>query len=732
MFGMRHRSSYRVSSVSASEDEAAAPASRTRLLGRISGLIRHSKSRGSSHEGEPTEPPIQKLLYEVAHQKSNYVAAEYDNDRIDGTAEDAFGRYKADNDSHLFLWAYFNGELKCLQACLDELKDAHGQRSFLALANSSKVTITEWLSYFNNHLAKNPGGRLAEFVTGTREQRGILGRAFFLLYSLTAMPRIRTLQVITEDTNAETIEESITFVDFNAIEPQVERAWAVSRRLVRGTAVDNHSELPTDKKVDVALDGVSPAHRLMRAASRHAKQCNFEEVREDLKHLWDLFFLEPAVTIHTFISARPPAAPSLGFVLRTTAKALIQDSSYEGAMDALVMALSLCVELMNVSAQIVQQKENIRGQKTAAGKFLTKFMVFARLSSKAKVCSEADQALAHELATRSKKDLLETDDRKVTMSLLQERSIVLTMAVLSGSSEDERIASVFGSCWKLIDALELPESKTMRPLLEVLAKLCGFSQQVENEGIKKATSDGQALKATMAKKQTIKRSGTAVGKGAKKAKRLGSSAAVQAPKTNPTALDQFLRQDRDEHDRVKNGVESSSTQRIVDWPPLEALKDLHQAMTRNAKESVLEQRQDCAILYGILTLVDKLVQDQIFWYGHTDATKDLQAVASEIADLLSKPAAKNLLMPQAAPQAREATGSRRRRCMLDPVLKAEIGEFRRSLCHESASATWYELCAAGQDYSDSDEEASDDENLVRDLDTGNTEASTASTVTDIK
>eukprot|EP00933_Yihiella_yeosuensis_P001703 TRINITY_DN10285_c0_g2_i1.p1 TRINITY_DN10285_c0_g2~~TRINITY_DN10285_c0_g2_i1.p1 ORF type:complete len:742 (-),score=135.85 TRINITY_DN10285_c0_g2_i1:354-2579(-) len=701
MLGMRYRSTYRVSSGSASDDEAASQPSRTRLLGRIAGLMGHSNSRSSSqsHEGEPTKPPVQKMFRHLAKMKSSAnLLAEYDRN---GAAASDFGRYGADSDRHLFLRAYFNGELKCLQVCLEELKDAHGQRSFLALAKSDKVTVTEWFRYFNKQVEEKPGGRLAELVTGTPAQRaGLLGRTFSLLYNLTTLPRI-TLHGITEeekdsnskdkpvpkqDANADKIEQSIIFADFNEIEGQVERAFAVSRRLAQGTPVDQRSKkcstltegrasmvgqssivssLPVclqdsvSAEVDAALDSVSPTLRLVRAASRHSKQLNFEEVKADLKHLWDLFSLEPAVTIHSCVWASPPAAPVLGFVLRTTSKALIQDSACEGAMDALVMALSLCVELMNVSAQIVQQKENIRGQKTAAGKFLTKFMVFARLSSKAKVCSEEDQ------------DPLRIDDRKAIVSLLKERSIVLAMAVLSGSGEDKRSASVFGSCWKLIDALELPESKELRPLLEVLAELCGFSQKVRKEGINKAkTLDGQELKATGAKKQKIDRSVTSVGKGARKAKASGSSAA------------------------------------------LKALKDLQQAMTIKAKGDVLKQRQYCAILYGTLALIDKLLQDQANRYGHSDATKELQTVASEIVDLLLKPGAENLLMPQAS---KKAKGLRRPQICLHPFLEAEIREVRRSMNH-GAEGAWYELCAVGQD--SSDEEILDDESFERASDTG--------------
>eukprot|EP00435_Cladocopium_sp_Y103_P017926 s1577_g4.t1 len=186
-----------------------------------------------------------------------------------------------------------------------------------------------------------------------------LKRAFVLLQKLTAEPRrqLGDSEVKPATPKAkghvQPGENVVIFTDFEEAPHQVAWAKTLGERLVRGTeaaALTRESvrhALP--ETVAKALDGLSPALRLVRAAARAAQRGLWLDASAELRCLWGLSALEPQAVQLALTGAKQSAGRHLGFVIRCASRKILGDEgtspSSADQEEMLLLALLLTQEL---------------------------------------------------------------------------------------------------------------------------------------------------------------------------------------------------------------------------------------------------------------------------------------------------------------------------------------------------------------------------------------------------
>lgn len=262
---------------------------------------------------------------------------------------------KEDSKNH-FLAAYLTGDLEVLDFCLQASAGKHGQRSFIAIAQEhGEISLDEWLRMFHAASMKK---KLKE-LSGTSYEEDVLKRAFVLLQKLTAEPRRqlddgKEVKPVKAKAKGHVQPENVViFTDFQEAAHQVAWAKTLGERLVRGTeAADLTRESVRHALPDTvakALDGLSPALRLARAAARAAQRGLWLDASAELRCLWGLSALEPQAVQLALLGAKQSAGRHLGFVIRCASRKILADEgtspSSADQEEMLVLALLLAQEL---------------------------------------------------------------------------------------------------------------------------------------------------------------------------------------------------------------------------------------------------------------------------------------------------------------------------------------------------------------------------------------------------
>lgn len=262
---------------------------------------------------------------------------------------------KEESRNH-FLAAYLTGDLEVLDFCLQASAGKHGQRSFIAIAQEhGEISLDEWLRMFHAASMKK---KLKE-LSGTSYEEDVLKRAFVLRQKLTAEPRrqiddSKEVKPVKPKAKGHVQPENVViFTDFEEAAHQVAWAKTLGERLVRGTeAADLTRESVRHALPDTvakALDGLSPALRLARAAARAAQRGLWLDASAELRCLWGLSALEPQAVQLALLGAKQSAGRHLGFVIRCASRKILADEgtspSSADQEEMLLLALLLAQEL---------------------------------------------------------------------------------------------------------------------------------------------------------------------------------------------------------------------------------------------------------------------------------------------------------------------------------------------------------------------------------------------------
>ncbi|CAJ1413924.1 unnamed protein product [Effrenium voratum] len=339
-----------------------------------------------------------------------------------------------------FLAAFLTGDLEVLDHCLQACASQHGQRAFVAMAKEGEITLAQWLRVFRATAIKKTLQELGDCY-----EEESLQRAFLLLQRLTALPR----QQIGEDRPERSRAERpggkrsmpvVIFTDFEEARHQVFWSEALAQRLVRGTAAEAlgresvRRALP--ETLAKALDGLSPALRLSRAAARHCQRGLFQQAGQELRLLWALSALEPLELASSLGAAR-----HLGYVIRCAARAILAEGADPAAPcavdeeETLLLALKLAQELH-------RQRHHMKEPPAS------------------------DSALFGALEPRSLVLAL------AVLGPLLDRELVTRGEQLCGPELWQRIASQLLGAWQLLE--DLPGAE-LRPLMADLARLAGLA-----------------------------------------------------------------------------------------------------------------------------------------------------------------------------------------------------------------------------------------------------------------
>eukprot|EP00440_Ansanella_granifera_P009453 gb/GFBE01010245.1/.p1 GENE.gb/GFBE01010245.1/~~gb/GFBE01010245.1/.p1 ORF type:complete len:700 (+),score=127.61 gb/GFBE01010245.1/:1-2100(+) len=645
---------------------------------------RKHEDSGDDGRSRKSSSGLQRLggwLRSFARQQSMAPQSAVNKRRRQNQGSEQFGGYVPKPGDHQFLKAFMSGDLNSLNLCLQMLGTA-GKCTWPG--RPSKVSIHEWVQHFGE-IAKDAEDTGAVVLSASE-----LARAFTCLKQIAARPRLELSGRCFEEEDFETLLAG----DLQEGHSQVRIAQALACRLVRGTAaaadpnqvadttaaqsvlaandavtkaavavarmdrvkesVHCHRQMSLSAAVphalEVVLDGVSPAVRLVRATVRNAKHGIYSDVCSDLHLLWSLLALEPVTTMHACLMVESPAAEMLGFLMRRLARGLVGaqmsgEPSNPDMVWALVLTLRICGDLAHVynvagSALTVQMDRHVLlGRSHSPGIK----EAFARDGKHNEVQVMRPGAAGPECPAKSR-----DGSPGLVLQVVRERSVVLAMAPLAMMSSDEPgSVSILNAVWELLDMCVLPDAATLRPALRQLAATAGLPTQQQQKKPKKLT-------------------------------------------LRPRTAEELATQ---EAGRIRPKVAGYTETR-------RAFQSLAACLQR-AGDGAGKERRRCAALFGAMFIAERAAKEQIGVYGQDKEAEACCQSCNQLFDEL-RPSFKALVKRAVDKRhAVEKPGSSWRRAQIagDATREAEIKEMRRS-CF-LAEEQWFELLA---------EDSSDDEN----------------------
>ncbi|CAK9097081.1 Uncharacterized protein SCF082_LOCUS45554 [Durusdinium trenchii] len=563
-----------------------------------------------------------------------------------------------------FLASYLAGDLDCLDFCLQVSSMQHGQRSFVATAQEKgEICLDEWLQTFRAPAAKK---KLQE-LSGQEYQEDVLGRAFSLLQRLTTNPRQQLERAKPKPKpkpkpkgrrgkNPECENSVVIFADFQEAPHQVYWAKILGQRLVRGTeaaAIDHESVrqvLP--ETVAKALDGLSPAVRLARAAARSAQRGLWLDASMELRHLWAFSTLEPCAAQ----GALSRGGRHLGFVIRCAARKVLAD---EGA-----------------SPSSADQEETLLLALLFAEELGRQRRILAKADRAAVPLQEGDPTLLEVLQTKSL--LLSL---AAVMQLL-DREVVTRADEVCAVAFWQRLASaLLSAVWHLVD--QAFGESLLRLQLAELARVVGLAPPCRD-------CDEMDVPLELRAAAVASGSHTAhLGKRLVRPKRVPAEGLVELlpDEDDSKGLSSVRARSRD---KLQSDDGASRAQEVLEQVS-SSLEEMVKTSAASAPMALLKS----TLLYGAPFLADRLTQE----YPICEETSkrlisQLRAALLEVGSRTEVEAG------------HEAPRRRNQQIGGNVVLEAEIREVRRSWNPEM-EVQWFDLLRFSADSEDTEDELSD-------------------------
>eukprot|EP00913_Durusdinium_trenchii_P021139 g19863.t1 len=551
-----------------------------------------------------------------------------------------------------FLASYLAGDLDCLDFCLQVSSMQHGQRSFVATAQEKgEICLDEWLQTFRAPAAKK---KLQE-LSGQEYQEDVLGRAFSLLQRLTTNPRQQLERAKPKPKpkpKPKGRRGKNPECENSEAPHQVYWAKILGQRLVRGTeaaAIDHESVrqvLP--ETVAKALDGLSPAVRLARAAARSAQRGLWLDASMELRHLWAFSTLEPCAAQ----GALSRGGRHLGFVIRCAARKVLAD---EGA-----------------SPSSADQEETL----LLALLFAEELGRQRRILAKADRAAEGDPTLLEVLQTKSL--LLSL---AAVMQLL-DREVVTRADEVCAVAFWQRLASaLLSAVWHLVD--QAFGESLLRLQLAELARVVG----APGSGLAPPCRDCDEMDVPLELRAAAVASGSHT---AHLGKRL-----VRPKRVPAEGLVELLPDEDDSkgfRDKLQSDDGASRAQEVLEQVS-SSLEEMVKTSAASAPMALLKS----TLLYGAPFLADRLTQE----YPICEETSK-RLISQLRAALLEVGSRTEVEAGHEAPRRRTMN----QQIGGNVVLEAEIREVRRSWNPEM-EVQWFDLLRFSADSEDTEDELSD-------------------------